>query len=99
MSLQEIATLTFSAELIQEGSWGQRDMGKHESTMILYKSTHETRSSFFIEWDVPALETCEQIGLTFQGKKLVDYDGIFSLPREAIKLIRKAGFIVPRDME
>jgi hypothetical protein len=95
--MKKIAEMTFAAELISEGSWGHRDLGKHESTMTLYET--ENRNHYFIEWDIPALETSEEIGLTFEHKRLVDYDGIFSLPSEAVKLIRKAGLTVPRDMQ
>lgn len=52
-----------------------------------------------IEWDVEALGITESIGLWFEGKTLVDYDGVFELPKAAIKLIRKAGYTVPKDFE
>jgi hypothetical protein len=40
----------------------------------------------------------EHIGLVFEGRNLVDYDGIpFYLPAEAAKLIRKAGYTVSAD--
>ncbi len=36
MDAELIGEKTFKAELVSEGSWGQRDLGKHESTMRLY---------------------------------------------------------------
>lgn len=100
----KIDEITFTTELVSEGSWGSRDLGKHESTMVLYLDG----SRGLIEWDVPTLETTEEIGLTFEydsedpkSVKLVltDYDGIFSLPMEAIELMRKNGLVVPKEFE
>ena len=94
--MKEIARMEIKpTELVSEGSWGSRSVGKHPSTMILYAGPN----SYMIEWDIPALETCEHIGLTFEHKTLTDYDGVFSLPREAIKFLRKQGFRIPREFE
>lgn len=90
-----IDKMTFNAELVWEGSWGERSAGKHESTMEL----HLSKGGYFIEWDIPDLEATETIGLEFDGKELTDYDGVMSLPREAIALIRKNGFVVGKDFE
>src|SRR5437016_4405675 len=38
-----------------------------------------------------------EIGLWFEGKKLSDYDGIFSLPREVGEMLRDAGYFVPEE--
>lgn len=93
--MRRLARSKFDTELILEGSWGSRDIGKHKSTMTLWE---ERGPVYSIEWKVPDLGRTEHIGLTFERGRLVDYDGVFSLPREAIALIRKAGFTVPRDM-
>ena len=58
----------------------------------------------FIEWDIPSLDRTENIGLWFEidqdGKRtLSDYDGVFSLPSEAIALIRKNGVEVGVEFE
>ena len=56
-----------------------------------------------IEWSVydgeDELVESADIGLWFDGKSLEDYDGVFELPKEAIKLIRKSGWSVPRHFE
>lgn len=94
--MQKIAEKTIKpTELVSEGSWGARRLGKHASTMTLYADGPH----YMIEWDIPALETTEHIGLTFEHKTLTDYDGVFSLPREAIAFLRKQGFIVPSEFE
>jgi hypothetical protein len=96
-----VASKTFTSELIREGSWGQHDIGKHESTMDLYFNKDD---SGFIEWDIPALDDGAEIGLWFDigvdgTRTLRDYDGIFSLPDEAIELLRSVGVVVTEEYE
>jgi hypothetical protein len=94
--VQEIAKITIKpTHMVSEGSWGSRSVGKHASTMTLYAE----HNHYFIEWDIPELEICEHIGLTFEHKTLVDYDGVFSLPKEAIRFLRKQGFRIPKEFE
>jgi hypothetical protein len=38
-----------------------------------------------------------EIGLYFEVKELVDYDGVFSLPREVGEMLNEAGYDVPQD--
>ena len=94
--LETLGVLNLPAiQLIQEGSWGQRDIGTHASSMTFYRQG----TYHLIEWDIPTLDECEHIGLTFDSqKRLIDYDGICGdLPIEAVRLIRQCGFIVPRE--
>ena len=72
-------------------------VGQLDSTMELWMD--EGHAPTGIEWVVDDGQFVEDIGLVFDGKTLTDYDGVFSLPKEAIQLIRKAGFIVPSDFE
>lgn len=97
----KVLTKTFTAKIVREYSSLPKadDLGTHESTMDLYLRTDTTG---FIEWDIPAVEETELIGLWFDigpdGKRtLRDYDGIMSLPREAVLLMREAGIVVPND--
>lgn len=90
--------------MVMHGSWGANAVGRHVSTMELY--VHEGQAgSGSIEWDIPSLERTESIGLTWDNdKNLLDYDGISSLPREAIALLEKHGFKIdeafrPRQRE
>lgn len=95
---KKLAEKTFSADLFSEGSWGSRSLGRHESTMTMYASDRPGRA--WIEWDIPAIDGYEEIGLDFDVRgRLIDYEGVFSLPREAIALIRSVGFHVPREFE
>lgn len=38
-----------------------------------------------------------EIGLSFEGKVLADYDGVFFLPREIGLMLVKAGYSVPNE--
>lgn len=80
--------------LVRETSYSSNNLGKHKSVMRLYCR----RNHYFIEWDIPALEEVEHIGLVFDGKTLVDYDGVMSLPSPVPDFLRGCGFIVPADM-
>ncbi len=94
---RKAASSTFTAELIEEGSWGSRDIGTHESTMDLWLNRTEPRG--FIEWDVPEADRYEEIGLWFDAEKnLIDYDGIMGyLPKEAVSLLESQGYKVGKE--
>lgn len=101
MTAHSIGIATFTSPMILEGSWGERDVGTHESTMELY--FNETATGF-IEWDIPDLDDFYEIGLWFDIDQfgircLKDYDGVMSLPKQAIDLLRKFDVIVPKDFE
>lgn len=38
-----------------------------------------------------------EIGLSFEGKELSDYDGVFFLPREVGEMLKDAGYAVRQD--
>ena len=109
MSGTKVDSLTFTAQLQYEGTWGELQAGKHETTMDLWllPPVAATRSGF-IEWDVPTLEETVEIGLkmetefnTMTGTSytmvLTDYDGVFSLPKQAIELLERNNIFVPED--
>lgn len=96
-----IESITHTTPINLEYSSGSISKGKHGWTMDLYFNTDNTG---FIEWDIPSLDYTEEIGLWFEidkdGKRtLSDYDGVFSLPSEAIALIRKNGVEVGVEFE
>ena len=100
MTTYFIGKETFTAPLIMEGSWGERDIGTHESTMELYFNDDATG---FIEWDIEDVGF-EHIGLWFTidqfGIRTLDeYDGVMCLSDKAIDLLRKFDVIVPPDFE
>jgi hypothetical protein len=96
-----IDTLVVKSPLKLEGSWGERDLGEHESTLELYYNQDNTG---FIEWDMPGIDMFESIGLWFDIDKdgirsLAEYDGVMSLNDHAIALLRKNNVFVGSDFE
>ena len=96
-----IDTMTVTSPLVLEGSWGERKLGEHESTLELYYNKDNTG---FIEWDISAIDRFDHIGLWFEfdrnGKRsLSEYDGVMSLNDHAIALLRKNGVEVGSDFE
>lgn len=94
-----IGECAFTAEIFCEGSWGATSAGTQASHMALYfgPSDHGT-----IEWTIDAIEVSEEIGLWFEpgpdGKRiLVDYDGVMTLPEQAIHLLEQHGVYVSEE--
>ena len=86
--------LEFTSPMNLEGSWGMRNLAeKAHSTMELW--LHKDGSGY-IEWVCDELDIVEGIGLTFEydakGKRtLVDYDGVMTLPDQAMDLLERNG--------
>jgi hypothetical protein len=96
-----IDTMIVTSPLVLEGSWGERKLGEHESTLELYYNKDNTG---FIEWDIPSIDRFEYIGLWFEfdkvgSRSLVEYDGVMSLNDHAIALLRKNNVFVSKDFE
>jgi hypothetical protein len=87
--------LTFTSPINIDNGFTNTPQGIKTSTMELYKDPDGTPTA--IEWIISDGEFVEQIGLWFEDKDLIDYDGIFELPSQAIKLIEQAGFNVSND--
>lgn len=94
MTATSIDKIKFDSPINMEGSWGGRPLASSaESTMELWFEKDNTGS---IEWCVDSLDIVEHIGLTFEigvngGRKLVDYDGVMSIPTQALDLLEKHG--------
>jgi hypothetical protein len=101
--MKSIKKIEFESELTLEYSYTPTlyNLGNAKSTMELFVS--EDNLSGMIEWCYEfedGNEDAEHIGLGFdENKTLTDYDGVFSLSKFAIQLIRECGFIVPEDFE
>ena len=93
--MNKLDEITFTCELVSETSMSayRTKLGKHTSTMTLYAFDNDP-DYYFIEWDIPKLEMAENIGIWCEDgtKVLRDYDGVFSLPEQAIELLNKNGF-------
>lgn len=74
-----------------EGSWGAGPIMKSvASTMEVLANDHGVPT--MIEWDIPALEETEHIGLEIDGKSVVGYDGVMCIPEEACDLLEELGY-------
>ena len=84
----------FRTQVRSETMYGIRaDYGDCENEMRLVRAGN----SLVIEWDVfngkggkEAIDGAE-IGIVTVGKKVIDYDGVFELPKEAIELLKEYG--------
>lgn len=100
--------IEFTANLNRETTYSSENLGEGKCEMAIWVANEDQDKkpkeieSCDIEWlyfvDQPN-EDIVGIGCWFEKGVLVDYDGVFSLPKEAIKLLRKNGFRVPRSFE
>jgi hypothetical protein len=95
-----IAKVTFTSPVNKENSFTAWSLGEHESTMELHLRD-EDNTVGWIEWDIPSADEYVEIGLWFGTDRttLTDYDGVFALPDQAIKLLRDNGFHVGEEFE
>lgn len=84
-----LAVQQFSATIVREYTSGpSTTLAKDvDNQMELYRDGDHGR----IEWTW-GVDGFEEIGLIFEGMTVVDYDGVFELPREARVLLIEAGF-------
>lgn len=91
---QPVDVYKFKSPINLDSSFGCRPVAK--------RAASEMRLFFFrdgtgaIEWDVPHYDLHEFIGLTFEydvgGKRtLTEYDGVFTIPDQAMDLLEKHG--------
>lgn len=88
--MEKIAELKFTSELVLERSItpNAQSLGVHESTMTLYKVK---KNQYCIDWISPVAHA--EIGIwTTDDKVVTEYDGVFELCKEAVKLLNDNGF-------
>jgi hypothetical protein len=102
--MKSVKQIEFTTNVVREYSFTPvpEQLGLLKSTMELFTDDEPKADNGYgsIEWIVFDGEDeieVEHIGLWWSGKKLTDYDGVFSLPMEAIKLIRSYGITVSKD--
>lgn len=76
----------------QDGSKTPPDKGLE---VVLFTRENETEPCFA---ELTSEDYGAEIGLTFEGKELIDFDGAFSLPREVAGLLRELGYLVPDEL-
>jgi hypothetical protein len=104
--MKPVKKIEFEADLIKEYSYTSEvtPLGKKKCSMELYTETGSIDDSDCgdIEWIIDVGtpgETAIQLGVWWRGKTLIEFDGNFSLPDEAIRLLRECGIIVSEDFE
>jgi hypothetical protein len=91
--IKSIDLITFKSEIVSETSMSSipTSLGKHTSTMELF---HVSENRYCIEWDIPTLDETYNIGIWVEDgtKTVTEYDGVFELPEQAVKLLQNNGF-------
>lgn len=90
--------IEFETECYMEGSWGSRELGRLKCSMELFDwgkqfdpYSRTRRGEAQIEFI--AGNHVEHIGLIYdENKRITDYDGVFSVPQEAIQMLKDNGF-------
>lgn len=91
--LKSVKTITFTAECFLEGSWGSRDLGERQCSMQLYQSDVWHNDHLCLQIEFIAGDDVEHIGITVnRDNKCVDYEGVFSIPEQGIKLLQSVGY-------
>jgi len=89
--------IRFTSPIGVDDGYRNNPQGEKKSTMTFYKHSEDEAG---IEWIVNDGEFVEGIGLWFnEAKELVDYDGVFELPMQAIMMIRGLGYHVSKEYE
>jgi len=90
--MKTLQKITFVSPIGIDNGFTSTDAGKHQSTMQLFD--YEDNINYFIEWIVEDLDIIQIIGIFCydENKVIHEYDGIFELPKEAVKLLHDNGF-------
>lgn len=94
-------TLIFEKEIFIERSCTSKkqSIGVSKSEMTIWVDSIGDQCAT-IEWVYNIGRDSEDsigIGVWFEKNRLVDYDGVFELPKQAIKVLNMNGFVVPKD--
>jgi hypothetical protein len=93
-----IDSVEFTSHVVREHSMLAHadSLGVQKSRMTLMRGQNPDMP-YFIEWEIPGIEEYVEIGIfvkPWHSKKVVDYDGVFELPKQAVALLKKNGFDV-----
>ena len=95
-----VRSINFNAEIVREHTHTSaiEELGTANCSMEMFIAADSADAEivWLIEYDNGDTDV-EHIGLWFENRTLTDFDGLFSLPEQAKKLIRLNGFHVPND--
>jgi hypothetical protein len=78
--------IEFVADCHLEGSWGASPLGKLKCSMELFEGDRISQIEFI------AGDYVEHINIYHDNKVIVDFDGVFSVPNQAINLLKYFGY-------
>jgi len=81
----------FRSPVNRETTYAITPLAKDVESEITVTIDEETGVGGF-EWNIDELEITEGGGLWFEGKELVDYDGVFELPKQLVNFLIAEGF-------
>lgn len=90
-----VADIEFFSPINRETSFGSTPLSDNTKSTIHIEIEAEDESGSrrgHFEWDVEELEETEAGGLWFERNELIDYDGVFELPKQLIDHLKGAGF-------
>lgn len=86
-----LAEKKFKTRTVSETAYGVRaDYGIVENEMRLVRCGNNLSIEWFVGTEKDPIDEAE-IGIVTVGKKVIDYDGVFELPKEAVQLLNEYG--------
>jgi len=93
MQIKKIKESKWKGRAVSEIAWGiGQDYGLVNHFMTLQKVRDHLMIEWIIEDDNGEEIDSAEIGIWTVGHDVTDYDGVFDIPKEAIKLLNDAGF-------
>lgn len=88
--MNSLGKMNFTATCYLAGSWGSKPLGERECSVELFDFGKNSAQIEFIAGD-----DVEHIGLYYDNnKRILDFDGVFELPEQALELLKQHGFDV-----
>ena len=88
--MKSLKKIEFDAECYLEGSWGSRSLGRRNCSLEIFSFDKKD----YIQIEFCAGEDVEHIGIWYNEntREILDYDGVFSVPQEAVDMLKGMGF-------
>ena len=92
MNTETIAIKHFKCRVTKDTAYGRvADYGVQENTMVFRTDGKHMWIDWWVGKENDEVDMAE-IGIWTVGKKVVDYDGVFEIPVQALELLQKAGY-------